>query len=362
MINVKRRLFMEPTKNEWEERAVLNPTVIKDNKGTEHMFYRAVSKDMISSIGYAKITNGKIKRFDKPILTPTKKWEKMGVEDPRITKIGNTYYLLYIAFDGKNARVAYAISNNLKDWEKKGIISPSIGVKKSRRLVKIKRYRDKWKHQEIYGEKVCLWDKDAILFPEKINGKFVMLHRLLPDIQIVKFKDFSELQKGDFWINYVSNLGNTANTVSLHRRYDWESEHIGGGAVPIKTKKGWLLIYHGVKLEDTGPIKRSIARTLYKIQGTFHIFKNKRLPFVYHAGAALIDLKNPGIEYGRLKEPLFSPEHEWEKEGDVNKVVFPEGATIKGDKLKIYYGCSDSRIGLAELSLKQLLNQIQKDS
>ena len=69
---------------------------------------------------------------------------------------------------------------------------------------------------------------------------------------------------------------------------------------------------------------------------------------VYHAGAALLDLKNPEVELTILKTPLFSPEREWEKQGDINDVVFPEGVTVDGDNLRIFYGCSDSRIGLAE--------------
>ena len=87
--------------------------------------------------------------------------------------------------------------------KKKGIISPNIPVNEARKLVKIKKYKDKWKTQEIYGSKVCIWDKDAILFPEKIKGKFVMLHRFIPDIQIIKFKSFKTLRDADFWRNYT---------------------------------------------------------------------------------------------------------------------------------------------------------------
>lgn len=361
-VKIKRKLIMGPTKNKWEERAVLNPTVIQDKRGIEHMFYRAVSEDWISSIGYAKITKDKIERFDKPILFPTENYEKKGLEDPRITKIGDTYYLLYTAFDGKNARIAYATSKNLKKWEKMGIISPSISVKESRKIVKIKKYRDKWKHQEIYGKRICLWDKDAVLFPEKIDGNFVMLHRLLPDIQIVKFKKFSELQNDNFWRKYVSNLSENEDKVSLYQRYYWEDQHIGAGSTPIKTKKGWLIIYHGVELVEKYPIISIYSKMVYMLLGMFHKRRNKRLPLVYHAGAALLDLKKPETEIGRLKEPLFSPKYEWEKKGDISNVVFPEGVAVHGDKLKIYYGCADSKIGLAELSLKQLISQIKKDS
>ncbi len=336
MVRINRKFFMEPSENDWEARAVLNPSVVKTKDGVEHIFYRAVAKNFVSSIGYARVIGLKVERFDEPVISPTESYEKKGVEDPRVTKVGKIYYLLYTAFDGKDARIAYAISRDLKKWEKKGVISPNVSVGEARELVKIKKYRDMWKHQEVEGSRVCLWDKDAVLFPEKIDGKFVMLHRFIPDIQIIKFRSFSELKKVGFWKKYIVNLSEGEDKVSLYRRYDWEGEHIGAGAVPIRTKKGWLLIYHGVEV---------IADNLSKK--------------IYHAGAALLDLKKPEEEIGRLKKPLFSPKYKWEKDGDKNDVVFPEGAVVDGDRLKIYYGCSDSRIGVAEMSLKRLLKKIR---
>jgi len=327
---------MEPSEKKWESRAVLNPTVIKE-KNTEHMFYRAVDKKKISSIGYARIENNKIERFDNPILSPTKKYEKKGIEDPRITKIKNKYYLLYTAFDGTDARIAYAVSKNLKDWEKQGIISPNISARQAQKIVKIKTYKDKWKHQEIIGSRVSLWDKDAVLFPEKINNKFVMLHRFMPDIQIVKFDSFSQLKEENFWRDYIKNLGEDEDKVSLYRRYEWEEEHIGAGATPIKTKKGWLLIYHGVESNEQDFFTKALSKTLYNVHGFLHKLRNKRLPLIY---------------------PLFSPKYDWEKQGDINNVIFPEGAVIDKKILKIYYGCSDSRIGLAEVNFKELIGKL----
>ncbi len=353
---VKKELFLKPTENKWESDAVLNPTVIKE-KNIEHLIYRAVAPNQVSSLGHLKIKDGKIiERDSEPLIYPTEKYEKKGVEDPRITKIGNTYYLLYTGFDGKSAGIVYAVSKNLRNWKKKGIISPRISIKEVRKLVKIKKYRDKWKTQEISTSKSYLWDKDAILFPEKINGKFVMLHRFLPDIQIVKFKNFSDLQDNSFWREYIRNLGEYEDKISLHRRYDWESEHIGAGVVPIKTKRGWLLIYHGVKL-----IKGKFSahnKRMYEILGHHHKLRNDRLPLVYSAGAALLDLKNPQTEINRLVKPLFEPKLKWEKEGNVRNVVFPEGAVVDKDKLKIYYGAADSVIGLAELNFKELMRKL----
>ena len=130
VMNVERRLIMGPTKNKWEARAVLNPSVVQTDDGVEHIFYRAVAKNWISSIGYARIVDGKIERFDKPVMGPTKNYECKGIEDPRVTKIGRVYYMLYTAFDGKNAVIAYAVSKDFKNWERKGVISPKISVKK----------------------------------------------------------------------------------------------------------------------------------------------------------------------------------------------------------------------------------------
>ena len=357
MVKMKRKLLMGLSENVWESRAVLNPSVVVE-KGVEHIFYRAVSKDWISSIGYARIVDGELERFNKPILEPTEDYEIKGIEDPRITKIGNIYYILYTAFDGRDARIAYAVSKNLVDWKKMGIISPGIPVNEARKLVKIKKYRDKWANQEVEGSRISLWDKDAVLLPEKINGKFIMLHRFMPDIQVLKFDKFEDLMNDDFWRNYIRDLSEGEDKVSLYRRYHWEGEHIGAGAVPIKTKKGWLLIYHGVELVG----KESMGYHFHRWFNDFtrHVpkFRRKRLPLIYHAGAALLDLKKPEEEISRLSSPLFSPKYDWEKEGDINDVVFPEGCSVDGDKLKIYYGCSDSRIGVAEMSLRELLAEL----
>jgi beta-1,2-mannobiose phosphorylase / 1,2-beta-oligomannan phosphorylase len=360
MVEVKRRLFMEASGNDWEARAVLNPCVVVDKEGVEHMFYRGVAKDWVSSVGYARIVNGKIERFDKPVLKPSRSYDIKGTEDPRVTKVGGVYYMLYTAYDGKDARIAYAVSKDLRNWKKKGIISPNISVVKARKIVKIKKYRDKWKKQEIYGTRVSLWDKDAVLLPEKIGGKFVMFHRFMPDVQIVKFRNFKELKRRRFWENYVENLSEGEDKVSLYRRYKWEGEHVGAGAVPVKTKKGWLLIYHGVELKRRSFFIDSWNRVFYKIEGVFRRLRNKRLPLVYHVGAALLDLKKPETEIARLRSPLFSPKYNWEKEGDISDVVFPEGAVVKGNKLKIYYGCSDSRIGLAEVNLRGLFRESKR--
>ncbi len=332
-MEIKKTLLLETTKNKWESKSVCNPTAIK-YKNEIHLLYRGVDENSISSIGHAIIKNGKVKRFSQPVLFPEEDYEIKGVEDPRVTKIGNTFYLLYTAFDGENARIAYAVSNNLTKWEKKGVISPNIKVNEAIKMVRERRYRKAWKRQKKSYPDSFLWDKDGVLFPEKINGRFTMLHRFKPEIQIVTFKDFSELKKRRFWVDYIKNIHK--HTI-MKRKFKWESGFIGPGAVPIKIKNEWLLIYHATK------------RLYYLLS------RKDRADYIYTAGAVLLNSKR---ELKRLSYPLFKPELDWEKEGSVNDVVFPEGAILDGKNLKIFYGCSDRRIGMAELNIDELLKEI----
>jgi len=282
-----------------------------------------------------------VERCTKPILHPEFNYDRKGLEDPRITFINNKYYLFYTVYDGYNARVAYAISEKLKNFKKQCVITPEITYDKAEDLFRHSReehgkLKDKYFFFESYfkdkvGKDVLLWEKDVMLFPEKINGKFALLHRILPDIQIIYFKDFKDLTMY-YWKNYLRHL---SNYLVLSSKYWFESRNIGGGATPIKTKKGWLLIYHAV--EDTNEGR------------------------IYRASAALLDKKNPLKLIGRLKDPLFSPDEDWEKKGDVNNVVFPTGTSIFNKKLYIYYGAADTRIAVASVKLEELLTELLKN-
>ena len=322
-----RRVFLEPTANKWESGAVFNPTAIEED-GITHLIYRAVRSPNYSSLGHAEIEDGLVCRHDKPFMAPTEEYEREGVEDPRITKINGTFYLFYTAWDGKSARIAYAAGRSIDNLKKQGIIGPNIPVARAIGLVNSERYKNEWRRQLVkFGMDSFLWDKDAVLFPEKISGKYAMLHRLEPDIQLVLFDSFEDLQNKNFWEDYLRNIG---EHIFMHPQYEWESEKIGAGATPIKTNHGWLLLYHGVE--------------------------GKRKHSIYSAGAALF---SNDIKHGtRLKEPLFQTEYEWEKVGNVNNVVFPEGATVEGPMLNIFYGAADRVIGLAQLELKSLIKKL----
>ncbi|MFH1637273.1 MAG: pesticidal protein Cry7Aa [Candidatus Woesearchaeota archaeon] len=323
-------LYLEPTENEWESKAVLNPTAIKEGS-IVHLIYRAVKHPNYSCLGHAKIEDGKLYRHKQPLIVPTEEYEAEGVEDPRITKIGDIFYLLYTAWDGKNARVALATGKSIDKLTKQGIISPNIPVEKAIGLVISDRYKENWQSRLELGEKgLILFDKDAVLLPEKISGKFVMLHRLEPDIQVVYFDSFDELKDDRFWEEYIRNI---EDHVIMRPKYKWEAKRIGAGAVPLKTDYGWLLFYHGVEGE-----------------------KDER---IYSAGVALFTHNLENVT--RLEEPLFRPEFEWEKEGDVNNVVFPEGVVIEDGMLNIFYGCADSRIGLAKIKFESLLEKLGRE-
>lgn len=340
MLKVKREgVILKPTKNEFEDQSVLNPGVYQDGQ-TVHIIYRAISKkNMCSSLGYAKLKGGTkvVERWDKPFMESKFKYEKKGLEDPRITKIKDTYYMTYVAHDGKHALIAYAAGKDLFDMERGGIISPKITYAKAGKLFRYSKLKDDYFffeafYKEYGGKNIFIWEKDGILFPEKIKGKYAMLHRILPDMQIIYFDDFRKLQDNYYWLEYLMHLD---KHVVLEGEHGFEQRHIGGGAPPIKTSEGWLLIYHGTEENNAGR--------------------------VYHAGAALLDLKNPQKVIARLPYPLISPEEKHEEDGLVDNVVFATGTALFGDKLYIYYGAADTYISAASVSLKALLKELLKN-
>ncbi|MAF36538.1 hypothetical protein CL622_05480 [archaeon] len=239
--------------------------------------------------------------IDKPAFTGTAKEGHYGVEDPRIVKIGNLYYMTYVTIsthDGVCANLA--VSKDLKKWKREGI---------------------------IFSEQ----NKDVVLFPNKIKGKFVALHR--PE-------GFFEFSKPSIWISYSPDIiyWGKERSIIQPRKRTWECDRVGAGAPPIKTSKGWLEIYHGVKTKG-----------------------DRR---VYSAGAVLFDLKNPEKIIARSppNQPLLKPNRKWEKNGFVNDVIFPTGAVLDLNKkdLLIYSGGSDSVTSVTKVALKDVFKQMVK--
>lgn len=338
-LNVKKEgILLAKTTLGFEAEGVLNPAIIKDQNGI-HLFYRAVAKGNYSTIGYCRLSDPLTveERFELPVLYPQFEYESQGIEDPRIVKIDAIYYLTYTAYDGLNARGALATSTDLVTWQKEGLIVSDVTFEEFKHFSASKgavneKYVRFNQHQISHGKEdkgTYLWDKNVIFFPRKIDGKYCFLHRIKPDIQIVTGVENLQNLTPEFWQNYFLDFN---EHIVLSSLYNHEISYIGGGCPPIETPNGWLLIYHGVHDTANG--------------------------YVYCACAALLDIESPHKEIARLPYPLFSPEEDWELKGEVNNVCFPTGTILEGDKLFIYYGAADERIGVASLSISELLKEL----
>jgi predicted GH43/DUF377 family glycosyl hydrolase len=339
MIKVKKEgILLSKTDFEFENESVLNPAAIQVGQ-TVHLFYRAVRIGNFSTIGYCRLDGPLtiVERWNRPFMVPESESEKHGVEDPRIVKIDDLYYLTYTAYDGTNARGALATSEDLIHFEKQGLIVPPITFARFISLIESNGgVNEKYYHDNKFynphadpEKKVMLWDKNVVFFPRRIKGNLVFLHRIRPGIQIVSVKNIKDLTI-DFWEKYFTKL---QDHIVLDPVFNHESGYVGGGCPPIETEQGWLLIYHGAEETDKGIVYSACA-------------------------AALLDLDNPEKVISRLPYALFSPELEWELKGDVNNVVFPTGTALFGDTLFIYYGAADSHVACASLSLSELLKEL----
>jgi len=336
----KEGILLKKRELEFEKDGVLNPAIIKVGDSV-HIFYRAVGEGNRSNIGYARLDGPLhvVERWDIPFMVPEFEYETQGVEDPRIVEIDNLFYMTYTGYDGVNARGALATSKNLKEFEKQGVLAPSITyskfvywAEKNGKINKNYYHNHKFYYQEADPDKkMMLWDKNIVFFPRRIDGKLVFLHRIRPGIQIVFITNLNELTK-EFWKAYFADFN---QFIVMDPHYEHESAYIGCGCPPIETEAGWVFIYHGVESTERG--------------------------LVYSACAALLDLKNPALELARLPEPLFAPEHLWEQLGEVNNVVFPTGTALFGDTLFIYYGAADERIACVSVSLSELTQELIKN-
>ncbi|SHE77762.1 Predicted glycosyl hydrolase, GH43/DUF377 family [Caldanaerobius fijiensis DSM 17918] len=294
MIKLRRlsdKPILEPIKeHQWEREAVFNCAAIYDN-GLFHLIYRASDLGphakygkYISRLGYAVSEDGiKFNRLQDPIMSNSVPQEQRGVEDPRIVKIDNTYYMMYTGFGDRfegDYRICLASSKNLIHWERMGVVLDEP-------------------------------NKDASLFSEKIEGKYVMFHRRYPDI----------------WVAFSDDLKNWYGHTSIMKpiRGTWESSRVGIAGPPIKTDKGWFLIYHAADEAN-----------------------------VYRLGAALLDLNDPTKVIARQKEPILEPELEWEKNGYIPNVVFSCGQAVKDGRIYVYYGGADTVIGVAVLDMDDI--------
>jgi beta-1,2-mannosidase len=286
---------ISPQGDGWESAGTFNPSVIlKDGKIV--MLYRAQDKGGTSSLGYAESRDGvRFTRRSQPVLSPEKDYEKNGgVEDPRLVQFGDTYYLTYTGYNKKDAQLCLATSKDLIYWERRGVILPA--------------YKGNWNVR---------WTKSGAIVPEKIAGKYWMY-----------FLGTSADNKDQMGLASSTDLLHWTEVTSVPvlpvRPGRFDSRVAEPGPAPIVTSKGIFLIYNGA--DD-------------------HL--------VYRTGVALFDRNDPSKLIWRTDNPIFAPEREWEKVGQVPNVVFVEGMVRQGQRYLFYYGGADTNVGVAEAPVAQ---------
>ena len=212
----KHGILLEPTERKFENYGVFNPACI-EVEGEIHLLYRATNKANYSTVGYCQLkspTEIEI-RQKKPLLVPKEIYESHGVEDSRIVRIDDTYFITYTAYDGQNAMGALITSKDLKTFKREGIITPKLTYREYERCIEscdelsdkylrfVKMFYERGGAEA--GDKLYMSDKDVVMFPKKINGKYAFLHRLYPDIQIAYFNKPEDLNY-QYWKEYLINL------------------------------------------------------------------------------------------------------------------------------------------------------------
>ncbi len=315
-IRSKSNPILKPDKKlSWQSRKVYNPGAIYENK-KYHLFYRAVGDDWISRIGYAFSSDGeKFISELQPRLLPQGDLETRGIEDPRITKIKNSYYLTYTAYNGDCARLSLTTSNDLKNWRKHG---PML---KNWNFLKAGGFIVKWDKARNQYPVRSQWSKAGGIFPELIDNKYWMIFGD-SNLWLAQSKDGKEWQPIE-------------KPFLKPRKKYFDSVHLEMGPPPLKTGKGWLVIYHGVDEK-----------------------------IVYRLGYLFLDLTNPNKILYRSAKPIFEPSASYELEGSVDitgdnkpKVIFCCGAVIVNNILRIYYGAGDSYVAVASAHYGKLLKK-----
>ena len=311
--------IISPSYYPWESKATFNPAAFESD-GKIHILYRAIGEDDSSVLGYAYTQDG-LNIDGRPTYHIYKRYfgynENMpkidylsgggwsgGCEDPRLVLIDGVVYMIFTAFDGwGSVRIALTsikledFENKKWDWKKAVMISPP---------------------NEI--------NKNWVIFPEKINGKFAIMHSFYPNILIDYFDSLDELDGKKF---IKSN-----NERPIDYTRGWDSWFRGVGPSPIKTKDGWLILYHAM---------------------------DYRNPDRYRMGAMLLDLNDPTKILYRSKSPILEPEEDYENNGNKCGVIYSCGAVVKNGELFVYYGGADKFVCVASIKLQDLLDDLKKD-
>lgn len=345
--------ILQPDPNHpWESRKVYNPGAIF-HEGKYHLFYRAVGDgaDWSSALGYATSTDGEhFERYPDPILVRDENdpFEIRGLEDPRITKVGDRFFMLYAAYSGVVPWLSLAISEDLKQWRKYGPIFPRFHFFNEGGI------RVKWKDgkpiEYLQSEipKQSFRTKAGGMFPEKIGGKYWML-----------FNEFRMwLANSDDGIHWE-----WIHEPFLSSRKDtdiFDNVFVEMGPPPIKTEKGWVVLYHGVN--DVMQYQLGML-VLDRDDPRKILFRSEEPIFSPHEMYELSGLVDiiPGVRdllaTGKEKE-LKTLLRRAEAEGFMPQVVFVSAAVAMGDTLRIFYGAGDQCICTATASLADILSII----
>lgn len=223
--------------------------------------------------------------------------EHWGIEDPRITRVGDEYMIVYTGYSRNGPLICLATTRDFNTFDRRGVIMPPE-------------------------------DKDAALFPITFDGRWALIHRPVPSTTSLG---------ANIWLSWSPDLRHwgDANVLLAARRGGWwDANKIGLGPPPLLTPAGWLICYHGVKVTASGSI--------------------------YRLGLALLDRDHPDRVVIRGNEWVFGPNASYERSGDVPDVVFPCGWILRddGDTLDMYYGAADSVVCLATASVRELLDHL----
>ncbi len=282
--------ILAPRGSGFESAGVFNPAVVK--RGAEYvMLYRAQDSNGTSRLGYATSADGvHFTRRPEPVLVPETDYEKEGgVEDPRLVLLNGLYYLTYTGYNKHDAQLCLATSKDLVLWERKGVILPA--------------YKGNWN---------VGWTKSGAIVPEKIGGKYWMYF-------LGTAADHTDQMGLAYSTDLVHWTEATQTPVLARRPGQFDSRVVEPGPPPVVLPEGILLIYNGA--DDK---------------------------LVYSTGWVLFDRQDPRRVLARSDQPIFRPERDWEKAGQVPNVVFVEGLVREGDTWRFYYGGADKCIGVAE--------------
>jgi len=318
--------------NSWESLVTCNPGVIFDN-GTFWMLYRAAGNDEehVIRLGLAKSTDGfHFERVsDLPVFGPSEEGPDGGcIEDPRIIKMGDTFYITY-AYRAYHPGRYWTFPHDEILYPDADVYDPA-AWKKNIGNTGLAMTRD-FKTFRRLGRitSPVLDDRDVIIFPEKVNGQFVMMHRPKQYVGREYGVEFPSI-----WLKFSDDMldweSKPSKLLITGIKGGWE-EKIGGAAPPILTDEGWLVLYHGVA-------KGGFAH--------------------YSVGAMLLDRENPLKVLARLPEPILEPAEPYECCGFYDGCVFPTGNVVVDGTLYVYYGAADKYVGVATCKLQDLLDEL----